>query len=199
MQLTSLKKQSDSAKHLQNKIKIWPMMTNLKQITKKPELPPVQPTKPEPFKSKLLSTLSLPHLSLEKLTPDRQIAFPDVSVLCSRLKEKTHKPNQSSKFINFGSISQTSDVKNSLNRLDELEKFIKVCEIEKNSQNNKFIQGIASMQNEMINAVETVNKLTSRPKPPNPKRRKEYDYYYTRVQIKKLINELRACTKHIGN
>lgn len=194
MHLSSLKKQNDSAKHLQNKIKIWPMMSNLKQSTKKPE---PAPAKPEPFKSQLLNSISLPRLSLDKPEPDRQVAFPDVSVLCSRLKNKTHVHNQSSKF-KFGSISEVKEDKN-FNRLEELDKFIKTCEIEKNSQKNRFIDGIASIQNEMMNTVETVNKLTSRPKPPNPKRRKENDYYYTRVQIKKLINELRACTKHIGN
>lgn len=200
MNLNRSKKNKDSTKHLQNKIKIWPMMTNPKPGNKKPDASPISQNKLQPLKPQVtLKPLLLPIIAIENSISEKQLVFPDISSFCSRLKDKSHKHCQSNKYLSFGSVTQPSELKGSFNQLEEINKFIKVCEIEKNSQKNKFIEGIENIQNEITNVAGIVQKLTSRPKPPNPKRRKENDYYITRVQIKKLINELRACTKHIGN
>ena len=202
-------KRNDSVKPIQNRIKIWPMLTITKQkaksvlsFIKKPDKPVQDPIKVIKTASNPLPPLTNVRSSflVEQIFNDKPLDFLDVSTFCTKIKELNCKNSQSSNVLGLKSISETDDFKRSA-KLSDLNGFIKICEIEKNYSKKHaagVIKGVEGIQDQMAQVVGLVQKMTKRPNLVPVKKKKENDCYFTRVQIKKLINELRACTKHIN-
>jgi archaellum component FlaC len=183
------------------------MLTNVKSKAKSEVASLKKDEKPSPGPSKTFSPNPLPPLRnvrssfiIEPIFTDKPLDFPDVTTLCSRIKEISMN-SQSLKSLNFKSISDSSTLQRSAKQLSEINDFIKTCEIEKTNSKKSIaqvIKGAEGIQSQMTQVVSLVQKLTKRPNQVIMRKKKENDCYYTRVQIKKLINELRACTKHIN-
>ncbi|OMJ72987.1 hypothetical protein SteCoe_28439 [Stentor coeruleus] len=101
-------------------------------------------------------------------------------------------------YIDFSRFSQQNSMSSRANRVDTINCLIKTCEKAKSSKEFKSLAGFYTNRREVQNVLDIMDKKFRRKQDSKPNKKKDNEFYLTRVQMKKMIQELRTFTKHIG-
>ena len=126
---------------------------------------------------------------------EKNFTLPEISNPLLRLKEMLESEH-------LGSISRINKSQYNTQlfrarRISLIDDVIKTCEKEKSTKNLLLVSEINRSENQLQNVVKSLDHFKKREKNIN-KRRRENEFYMTRVEMKKMIDELRVFTKHIG-
>jgi hypothetical protein len=130
---------------------------------------------------------------------DNPLILPEISNPLTRVTTilKT-KQTVSSPVIKTSKSNSLSNLKVRSHRINAISHVIKVCEMEKFNEKFALRTEINRSQNQINLVVSILNKMKITKNKQERPRRKENEFYMTRIQMKKMREELRASTKHIG-
>jgi poly-D-alanine transfer protein DltD len=126
--------------------------------------------------------------------------------LITKFKETQKTPNdpvkkssfESLPYIDFSRFSKQDSMSSRANRVDTINCLIKTCEKAKSCKDLKSLAGFYTNRREVQNVLDVMDKKFRRKQSSKPNKKKDNEFYLTRVQMKKMIQELRTFTKHIG-
>lgn len=139
------------------------------------------------------------HLHFSKPSPalEKPLILPKISNPLTRIHKALNKHTLSSPIIKINHSVNSNRLLNKNQRISGIDDFIKTCEAEKHIKTSEIKSEINRSEQEISQVVNVLESM-KRKKKSETKRKRENEFYITRVQMKKMIEDLRVFTKHIG-
>ena len=152
-------------------------------------------------KIKSWPVLDVGQASIKKIPSisEKSITLPEISNPLHRLKELLESNHPST--ISHTHSLQYCCINGHMfreKRISLINDVIKTCENEKGANSLRLILEINRSENQLQNVVKSLDHFTKKEQNNLHKRKRESEYYMSRFEMKKMIEELRAFTKHRG-